>query len=634
MIAMGGAGFGIGTRLTSPQEAAADAKAPEPSPVTAAVTRTTLSSTITTRGTIRFSDPKPVVLAGPVGSSSASGASAVVTNTVARGATLNEGDVAMTVAGRPVFILTGNIPMFRQIGAADTGDDVRQLEEALARLGFDPGPIDGVADAPFRAAIEAMYAAKGFKAQGLTDAQQLEQRQREVAVRTAERDLSSARIALTTAGKPPTAIEYTRADAAVQSAADGVNAARRRADNDLANANADVAARQRALAAANADVAARQRAVTEAQAAATAAGAEVQRASQQRDAALALDPADPVAVDEATTALGAATQRLADANRAVPQAQADLDTANRAVPQAQADLDTANRALAQVAPSNDEAVRQAAATLATAQAERRALDAPRDVGAARVQVASAERTLAIATDDRDRFQAENGTTVPAGEIIFVPSLPLRVEEAKFKVGDTASGTVLTLSSTTLAVDSSIATADRGIVSVGSTVEVVAADFDIETEGTISFLDTKPGTNGVDAQRVSMTITLNDPELAEELAGASVRITIPVASTEGEVLTVPVSAIVTDPSGSTSVTVLRDGKQTEVAVRTGLASGGNVEITPIDGTLAEGDRVIVDEAAVPPPETETETPDVSETPDTTDTPDTPDVTEVPTGTAAP
>ncbi len=598
MIGMGAGGIAIGAQLKSPAEVAADAAPPEASPVTAAVTRKLLSSTVTTRGSIRFSDPKPVSLAGPVGSASGTSSSSVITSIVERGTTLQEGDVPLTVAGRPVFILTGALPMYRQIGPGDSGDDVTQLEEALARLGFDPGPVDGVADATFMAAVQALYAAKGFEAQGLTDAQQQEQRQRETAVRTAERDLSSARSAVETAGKPPTAVEYARADAAVQTAEDGVNAAQRRAENDLANANADVAAKQRALDAANADVAARQKVLTDAQAAVNTATAEVQRATQQRNAALLLDPADPAAVDAANDALTAAEGRLAEANRAVPQAQVDVETARRAVPQAQADLDASNRALAQVGPANDESIRQAETALANARGERRALDAPRDVRTAQEQVASAERALTTAQEDLQRFLAENGTTVPAGEIIFVPQLPLRVEEAKFKIGDSASGTVLTLSSTTLAVDSSIPAADRGIVREGSKVQVEAADFGIETEGTISFLDTKPGTNGVDAQRVYMTIALDDAELAEELAGASVRVTIPVDSTDGEVLTVPVSAIVTDPNGDTTVTVLRNGEQVEVRVRTGLASGGDVEVTPIDGTLDEGDRVIVDEAAVP------------------------------------
>ena len=40
--------------------------------------------------------------------------------------------------------------------------------------------------------------------------------------------------------------------------------------------------------------------------------------------------------------------------------------------------------------------------------------------------------------------------------------------------------------------------------------------------------------------------------------------------------------------------------TEVPVKTGLASGGDVEVTPLAaGTLAEGDRVVVNQK-VPPP----------------------------------
>ena len=43
-----------------------------------------------------------------------------------------------------------------------SGGDVRQLEEALARLGFDPGTVDGNYDQKTSAAVERMYKKAGW----------------------------------------------------------------------------------------------------------------------------------------------------------------------------------------------------------------------------------------------------------------------------------------------------------------------------------------------------------------------------------------------------------------------------------------------------------------------------------------
>ena len=75
-----------------------------------------------------------------------------------------------------------------------------------------------------------------------------------------------------------------------------------------------------------------------------------------------------------------------------------------------------------------------------------------------------------------------------------------------------------------------------------------------------------------------------------------KITIPVAtrSSGGEVLAVPAAALSATGSGDTIVTVENpDGSTRDVAVIPGLsAPGGMVEISVVDGELAEGDRVVV------------------------------------------
>jgi multidrug efflux pump subunit AcrA (membrane-fusion protein) len=71
------------------------------------------------------------------------------------------------------------------------------------------------------------------------------------------------------------------------------------------------------------------------------------------------------------------------------------------------------------------------------------------------------------------------------------------------------------------------------------------------------------------------------------------VTIPVQSTGGEVLAVPASAISATADGSAQVTIEEeDGSTRFLTVAPGLSSGGLVQITALDGDLAEGDRVVV------------------------------------------
>ena len=59
------------------------------------------------------------------------------------------------VSDRPVFLLEGELPSYRDLGPGIRGDDVRQLETSLARMGFDPGPEDGLFDGSTATAVAA-----------------------------------------------------------------------------------------------------------------------------------------------------------------------------------------------------------------------------------------------------------------------------------------------------------------------------------------------------------------------------------------------------------------------------------------------------------------------------------------------
>ena len=173
----GGAWF-AGRRVQSPAEAAATANPPSASRITAPVEERELASTVLVRGLVRYGDPKAVVLATSTVKAAGAGVGGtlIVSTPAEKGANLPEGATALAVGGRPVFVMQGTIPAYRDLRPGDAGDDVTQLESALQRLGVNPGPVDGVYDASTETAVERWYRQKGYSAFGPTESQRTQLR--------------------------------------------------------------------------------------------------------------------------------------------------------------------------------------------------------------------------------------------------------------------------------------------------------------------------------------------------------------------------------------------------------------------------------------------------------------------------
>src|SRR5262245_8374180 len=163
---VGGTALGAwyaGSRIQSPAEMAARTAPPEPSPILVPVESRVLSSDVVTRGTVRFGLPQPVSIAP----STVKGG-ALISSLPRPNTQFKEGEVIMSASGRPVFVLRGAAPAFRDMSPGTSGGDVQLLEEALARLGFDPGPLDGNYDQKTSLAVERMYKKAGWEAFGPT----------------------------------------------------------------------------------------------------------------------------------------------------------------------------------------------------------------------------------------------------------------------------------------------------------------------------------------------------------------------------------------------------------------------------------------------------------------------------------
>jgi peptidoglycan hydrolase-like protein with peptidoglycan-binding domain len=363
------AGWLAGRLIQSPAEVAARRAPPEPSPILVPVETRRLSADVVTRGTARFGSPQTLSLTPTRLKSGRQ----LVTRLPAPGTKLGEGDVVLTVSGRPVFLLKGREPSYRDLGPGIAGKDVRQLEAAMKRIGVDPGPADGLFDAGTERAVEKLYARAGFEAMRATEAQLQ-------AIRPLEAEL--------------------------------------------------------------------------------------------------------------------------------------LDNA----------------------------------------------------------------------------RARAGIQLPADEMIFVSRTPVRVTKLPLDRGDRARGAVMTVTDVTVAIDSAVPIEEAPLVKRGMKVRIDEPDLGIKETGVVSDVAKTPGTEGVDGFHVYIEVLVDGAP--PTLVGASVRLTIPVKSTEGEVLAVPASALSLGPDGSSRIQRAIDGGLEFVQVEPGLSAGGFVEVTPIEGTLEPTDRVVI------------------------------------------
>ena len=120
----------MASRVQSPQQAASNAAPPEASWVTALVERRVLTQTLITRG-----DVTPELSASLRVPVSVVGDPVITDLAVSPGDDVIEGQRVIEVSGRPVFVLVGDVPVYRSLRPGMTGADVGQLQAALVRLG-------------------------------------------------------------------------------------------------------------------------------------------------------------------------------------------------------------------------------------------------------------------------------------------------------------------------------------------------------------------------------------------------------------------------------------------------------------------------------------------------------------------
>lgn len=471
------AGILVSNLVISPAQRAAEAAPPEAGLITVPVEERELSTDLTLRGDALYDDPVAVSI-----ETTDIGGPAVVTGQVpAVGDVVEAGQVVMEVAGRPVIVLPGELPVYRTLRVGSSGPDVTQLKNALHALGINAGNRESdVFDAATAAGVDALYQQAGYSS--------------------------------------------------------------------------------------------------------------------------------PLAEEGADEALAAAREGLRMAEEAYAQAQAEVGRAAGGPPPSERlRLDTAvaraERAVQLAAPEGAEAVTQAQEELAVVRAEREEALAARDTSVERAARDAAATAVEEAARALEEARSNAMTPLPAAEVVYVDTLPRRVDSVTVRRGDTVSGEALTISGATLQVLASVSAADAALVAEGTTAFLAVGEEEIEATVTEVRNPTRrpesggegEGDGGSSGGGDRRELVLVPVEISEEqraaVVGDNVRVTIPLESTGAEVLAVPVAALTAGPGGESRVEVDRGGERTEiVVVETGLAADGYVEVSA-EG-LAAGDLVVV------------------------------------------
>jgi peptidoglycan hydrolase-like protein with peptidoglycan-binding domain len=597
VVLIAGVGWGVSTRLRSPADEAAQRKPPQPSLVTAPVERIKLKSTVVVSGTVEYGSPLPVSLAGVVGSAGGTDQSQRATR-APRVGRVKEGGVFMEVNGRPVFALGGGVPMHRSMAPGTKGDDVRQLQKALRRLGYG-APVTGVFDSTTVAAVTRLYQKKGYEAQkpSFEARQQLDNLSK--AVRSARETLATERKSLDAAADvAPLKLKFDNAKTDLRAAQSALEQARSRSLTPEDEAKLESAA---------ATVRGAEEKVYEARQALEQARA-TPTPTPTRDSQPSPTPTSTSPVDDAVPAPSSEPSQAPDLRllqMRLANAQADLSAAQRALSRAHEEIgDSRAKRMEELRKG----VRTAQEALLSAEQE---LRKARDVSSAKIKVANAKADLASAKAMVADYQRTFGTSIPPGELVFLPKLPARVNKVAVKPGETVDKAVATVTGSSFVVSGSVELTEADLLKTGKTATIEAESGKAFPARLIAIGDKAklPGEEpsrqqggGQPQDSGQQGATSTQPVLIaptsqrsmKGLAGTAVTVRITVGATKDPVLVVPLAAVVTAADGKSRVLVEASPDRTkEVEVRTGLSADGKVAVS---GDLKEGDRVVVNSAA--------------------------------------
>lgn len=254
----------------------------------------------------------------------------------------------------------------------------------------------------------------------------------------------------------------------------------------------------------------------------------------------------------------------------------------------------------------ERAVRDAGVGVTQAQADiRLAKEAGEDLTVVNAQLQSANEMLWDAQQELTAAQTAVLPSLPSSEVAFVSSLPRRVDAVYVARGDILQGQAMSVSGASLTIRGTVAGQDAELLNEGLIGTYPGPDGG-DLEATLTAIEAPKTSRGGDEDgaqdatgRYTISLTPGEltPEQIEQLRGTNVRIRIPIESTDGTVLAVPIAALSAGSAGENRVELLvgtsEDPFLTEIIpVTVGLAAEGFVEISSDDERITAGARIVV------------------------------------------
>lgn len=156
LIAAAAIGFGGGSAPTSPHDGLP--------PATAQVARGTLTQTQQVGGLISYGEPVGLMAQGPMGT---------ITWIAGSGSEVGLGEPIYRIDDKPVVLIRGTIPMYRDLGIGAVGPDVAQLEQSLHKLGYTGFAVDKTYDTATADAVAVWQKNLGWTPTGVVKPDQV-----------------------------------------------------------------------------------------------------------------------------------------------------------------------------------------------------------------------------------------------------------------------------------------------------------------------------------------------------------------------------------------------------------------------------------------------------------------------------
>lgn len=188
-------------------------------------------------------------------------------------------------------------------------------------------------------------------------------------------------------------------------------------------------------------------------------------------------------------------------------------------------------------------------------------------------------TTAVLAWQADLGLAPTGMVEP-GQVVFIPG-PARIAEHVAGVGDllsSDSAPILTYTDSTRLATVALNVIDQALAVEGGAVTVTLPD-ERTVEGVIAEVGTV-----VTEEEIEVTVTIADQAALGTLAAAPVDVDF-VSATREDVLAVPVAALLALAEGGYGVEIIEGDTTRIVAVKIGMFSGGQVEVS--GEAIAEG-----------------------------------------------